>query len=203
MKISHFEITNKGTNIKLNKWEKNKFKICLKYIKNDMSILDIGCSTCSFFDFLRENKINANMIGFDIDKKALEIAKTKDYNVYDSLEKIKGYFDIITMWEVIEHLQLEEFLDYLDYVKRHLKIDGKLIISTPNILNPFYPFWAEPTHIRPYSLKSLGRVLESQGFKIVYRKETHPLKHPIKILFCLLTSQSFYSKLIVVAELQK
>ena len=203
MKISHFEITNKGTNIKLNKWEKDKFKICLKYIKNGMSILDIGCSTCSFFDFLRENKINANMIGFDIDKKALEIAKTKDYNVYDSLEKIKGYFDIITMWEVIEHLQLEEFLDYLDYVKRHLKIDGKLIISTPNILNPFYPFWAEPTHIRPYSLKSLGRVLESQGFKIVYRKETHPLKHPIKILFCLLTSQSFYSKLIVVAELQK
>jgi len=73
-----------------------------------MSILDIGCSTCSFFDFLRENKINANMIGFDIDKKALEIAKTKDYNVYDSLEKIEGYFDIITMWEVIEHLQLED-----------------------------------------------------------------------------------------------
>jgi len=203
MKISHFEITNKGTNIKLNKWEKDKFKICLKYIKNGMSILDIGCSTCSFFDFLRENKINANMIGFDIDKKALEIAKTKDYNVYDSLEKIEGYFDIITMWEFIEHLQLEEFLDYLDYVKRHLKINGKLIISTPNILNPFYPFWAEPTHIRPYSLKSLSRVLESQGFKIVYRKETHPLKHPIKILFCLLTSQSFYSKLIVVAELQK
>ena len=30
MKISHFEITNKGTNIKLNKWEKDKFKICLK-----------------------------------------------------------------------------------------------------------------------------------------------------------------------------
>ena len=203
MKASHFDITNKGTNVAVNKWEKNKFKTCLTYIRNDMSILDIGCSTCSFFSYLQENKINIKGVGFDTDKKALEIANAKGCDVYDSLEKIMDSFDVITMWEVIEHLQLEEFLVYLDYIKKHLKMDGKLIISTPNILNPFYPFWAEPTHIRPYSLISLSRILESKGFKIVYRRKTHPLKHPVKILFCLLTSQTFYAKLAIVAELQK
>jgi len=140
MKASHFDITKKGTNVGLKKWEKNKFKTCLTHIKNDMSVLDIGCSICPFFSYLQENKINIKGVGFDTDKKALEIANVKGCDVYDSLEKINDSFDVITMWEVIEHLQLEEFLLYLDYIKKHLKMDGKLIISTPQHPQSFLSF---------------------------------------------------------------
>ena len=75
-----------------------------------------------------------------------------------------------------------------------------LIISTPNIENIFYPFWAEPTHIRPYAMDSLVSVIESEGFKIVEKKKTHPLKHPFKILFLKALGISHYAKLLVVAE---
>ena len=133
-------------------------------------------------------------MGFDIDKKALEIAKTKDYNVYDSLEKIKGYFDIITMWEVIEHLQLEEFLDYLDYVKRHLKINGKLIISTPNTAGA--RFLKTKSGRIPVSLSYHGNaVLDARDDKYFGPAEDYKFAYRMSYLNQLMVARRFGNKI--------
>src|SRR3989344_3378284 len=152
MKINHSSMYN----AEIDKWSINKWKESLVFIKDNPDILDIGCSDCVFFLFLKRNKLKFNGYGFDIDKMAL---KKSDYNIYNSLYEINKKFDIITMWDVIEHLTLEEFLDYLNYIKKLLKESGILVISTPNIMNIFYPFWSQITHIRPYSLDSLTIVL--------------------------------------------
>jgi len=186
--------------MEINKWNKDKWVNGKPHIKNNMRVLDIGCSSCLFFDYLKQNGINTEAVGFDIDKNKLKVAKKKNYVCYDSLKEVKGKFDIITMWEVIEHMPLNGFLDYLEWIRKHLKKEGKLIISTPNILNIFYPFWSEPTHIKPYSLDSLSRVLKSNGFEIISKKMTHRLKHPLKIVFCLSTTREFHSKMVVVAK---
>lgn len=196
MKVNHSSMYN----AEIDKWSIDKWKESLVFIKDNPDILDIGCSNCVFFLFLKQNNIKFNGYGFDIDKRAL---KKIDYKIYHSLYKINKKFDIITMWDVIEHLNLEEFLDYLNHTKKILKKRKKslLMISTPNIMNIFYPFWSQPTHIRPYSLDSLTRLLKSRGFEIIKKKKTHKLVNPIKLIFCRLMNIDPYSKIFVVAKL--
>lgn len=183
-------------------WISKKWANGLQFIKNGMEVLDIGSSDGSFFDYLQKKNITGRFSCFDADKKAIIAARSKGYKGYDSLKSIKQKFDVITLWEVIEHLPIEKFISYLDFVKLHLKEDGILIVSTPNILNIFYPFWAEPTHIRPYCLESLCKILESQGFIVVHKKETHALRHPLKILACKLLGINMYAKVIVVCKIK-
>ena len=163
MKIDHSLLYN----AKIDRWSSEKWKESLVFIKDNPDILDIGCADCVFFDFLKKNNIKFSGYGFDIDKNAL---KKNEYHTYTSLYDIDKKFDIITMWDTIEHLTLDEFLDYLNHIKKIIKKEGILIISTPNIMNIFYPFWAQPTHIRPYSLDSLTKILESQGFELKKKK---------------------------------
>ncbi len=183
-------------------WISKKWANGLQFIKNDMNVLDIGSSDGSFFDYLQRKNIVGRYSCFDADKKAIASARAKGYQAYNSLNSIKQKFDVITLWEVIEHLQLDKFGEYLKFIKAHLKENGIVIISTPNILNIFYPFWAEPTHIRPYCLESLCNILESQGFLIIHKKETHALKHPFKIIACKLLGINMYAKVIVVCKIK-
>jgi len=197
--IEHSQVTK--SKYKLTKWHTDKWKNGLKFIKDNIDLLDIGCADCSFFDYVTKYK-RINVCGFDVDDSALKIANEKNYQVYNDLNKIKDSFDVITLWEIIEHIPLENFLQYIDWIKLHLKNDGMVLISTPNIENIFYPFWAEPTHIRPYCMNSLVKLLQSQGFEVVYQTKTHCLVHPLKLLFCRFMGVDYYAKLFVVAKLK-
>jgi len=197
--ISHSKVTN--TRYKLTKWHIDKWKSSLKYIQNGQKILDIGCADCSFFDFIKKLR-SCDFCCIDVDEYSAGIAKSKGYHFVKDLGVSDDSFDVITMWEMIEHIELKTFIKYLNWCKKHLKKNGKLIISTPNIENIFYPFWAEPTHIRPYSMDSLKQIVKSEGFRIVEEKKTHPLKHPLKILFLKILRMSHYAKLVVVVELE-
>ncbi|MFA5142280.1 MAG: class I SAM-dependent methyltransferase [Candidatus Woesearchaeota archaeon] len=195
--INHSKITN--TKYVLTKWHIDKWKQSLRFIKKDSRVFDIGCADCSFFDYLSPKR-KVNMYGFDVDTSSLSKAKQKGYTIYSDLRKIKCNFDVITMWEMIEHIPLEKFIEYLNWCKLHLTENGLILISTPNILNIFYPFWAEPTHIRPYCLNSLKTLLESDGFEIVYSCESHPLRNPLKIFFSKFMGLSINSKIFVAAK---
>jgi 2-polyprenyl-3-methyl-5-hydroxy-6-metoxy-1,4-benzoquinol methylase len=185
----------------LTKWETDKWKNSLRFIRTDSHILDIGCADCLFFDYIGLDK--EFLCGFDIDATALIMASKKGYTIFSDLQKVKGIFDIITMWEMIEHIPLELFIGYLDYCKLHLKKEGLVLISTPNILNIFYPFWAQPMHIKPYCLSSLISVLESRGFEVVVAFESHPLKNPLKVLFSKCLGLSIYSKIFVAVRIKQ
>lgn len=187
------------TKYALTRWHTDKWKQSLRFIKNGSSILDIGCAECSFFDYLKTRR-KTEMHGFDVDRSSLAKARKKGYRVYPELRNIKNNFNVITMWEMIEHIDLETFIKYLDWCRSHLTKDGFILISTPNILNMFYPFWAEPTHIRPYCLNSLKALLESEGFEIVHANESHPLKNPLKIIFSKCMGMSINSKIFVAAR---
>lgn len=47
-------------------------------------------------------------------------------------EEPAGGFDVVTCFEVLEHVLDEEFERVCDHLVGHLKLDGRLIISTPN-----------------------------------------------------------------------
>lgn len=145
----------------------------LKNIKLGMNIIDIGCGSFPLFKALNSNMHAfrpALYVGIDIRKSVIE----KMLN-YKTNFKVKGYtrdirvtklpveceyFDIATCLEVIEHFE-EKYLDHiLGEIKKILKPNGLLILSTPNF-NGKLP----KCHIHEYRAGEL-RVYLEKYFKV-------------------------------------
>ena len=80
--------------------------------------------------------------------------------------------DIITMGDVIEHLQYP--VEGLKKAHAMLKENGILWLSTPNfessftrLMKAFDPMWCEPYHITYFSYKGLMSILKKVGFELL------------------------------------
>jgi 2-polyprenyl-3-methyl-5-hydroxy-6-metoxy-1,4-benzoquinol methylase len=106
--------------------------------KGGKNILDLGCGEETYIENLVKIN-NNNFYGVDISDFVIDLHK-KAYQDYSNVEFIacpaeklpfnKEYFDLIICDELIEHVPKAEIL--LDEIKRIIKKDGILIISTPN-----------------------------------------------------------------------
>ena len=105
-------------------------------IKN-LDILDLGCGGGLVSESL--SRLGANVTGLDFVEKNIEIAKIhsskknlKINYICDNIEQLKlnKKFDLIIMFEVLEHLNNWESL--IGKIKKNLKSNGLLIISTIN-----------------------------------------------------------------------
>jgi O-antigen biosynthesis protein len=102
-------------------------------------IADIGCGSGYGCQIISTNQAK-KVIGLDISFETLKFAKenfSTDNILYinssaDSLPFSSAIFDIVISFEVIEHL--ENYKGYLAEIKRILKDDGILILSTPNVV---------------------------------------------------------------------
>lgn len=95
--INHYKISfkkfgfnSKGLNWKSLKLNNKRFEVALHHIdKNIRSVLDFGCGTSLFYDFLKKKKIKIEYSGLDTDKSVIDYCKKKN-------KKIKYYnFDIL------------------------------------------------------------------------------------------------------------
>ncbi|MCK9492382.1 MAG: class I SAM-dependent methyltransferase [Sulfurimonas sp.] len=100
-------------------------------MKNAKNILDIGCSSGTFLDLAKKRDLRT--YGVELNKLEYEFAKNKGHNVFnDLLENINfdNTFDIITMWDVFEHIIDGEF--YLKYMKKLLSKNGVIFLQIPS-----------------------------------------------------------------------
>jgi 2-polyprenyl-3-methyl-5-hydroxy-6-metoxy-1,4-benzoquinol methylase len=100
-------------------------------------------------------------------------------------------FDVVILADVIEHLAHRA--EALALVRRHLKEEGRLIVSTGNVAIWFYRLSLaigrfeyvprgilDETHVRLYTKATFERLVRQAGFEIVTRRTT-PL--PFEIVF--------------------
>lgn len=136
-------------------------------------ILDIGCNFGFFERFALEEGCN-EIHAIDPDKKSLIQAKVNSPGAFyiqgtaDKLPFPENNFDLITLFDVIEHIDKSKVGPSLDEIRRVLKPGGKLALSTPNktfISNITDPAWFLIGH-RHYSAVNISRLLESRNFKI-------------------------------------
>ena len=119
---------------------------------------------------------NSQIVGMDISKEALSIAKStfSSENIQYSIDDCQimaslnstDLFDYIISFETLEHLKNPSI--FLKSCHKHLKTDGKLIISTPNILftqTVNISKWA--FHEKEYEPKEFYELLVNVGFKNV------------------------------------
>ncbi len=160
-------------------------------IKNK-TILDVGCGIGYLGEYYKNN--GNYVVGLDASNVATAEAKKRLDEVYlidleaDNwpTELLEKKFDIIISAEVIEHLLMPE--DLLKKLKKLLKTDGELVITTPNFLvwsnrikmlfGKFTyqagGFWCRD-HIHFFTLPELKKMLIDGGWEIV--AENH-LNHP-------------------------
>lgn len=107
-------------------------KIIRKYKKNG-KILDCGCATGCFLDVARKNGfdcygIETSEIPFSVTEKKYS-GKIFKLNLED-LDFSKGFFDIVTMFDFIEHVKNpKEVLKKASYL---LSNKGLLVLTTPD-----------------------------------------------------------------------
>ena len=150
------DISYKGNEIYLKRRVFFTFKNLIKTFYNqDMKsfekILDLGAGDKSFVKVVRENGINCK--GLDVDEIDLENEKIN----YED-----GEFDLVTGISLIEHIFNPS--NFLKESYRILKKDGFLILVTPDWEYNFKNFYNDPTHIRPYTQRSLKFLLKSFGY---------------------------------------
>jgi SAM-dependent methyltransferase len=133
-----------------------------KLIRPGMRILDVGAS-----DKRMQEKVQD--IHPDIYYKSMDIDHTVPRDYY-SLDDIDEQFDLIILFEVIEHLELEQGVEMLRRLRALLVDGGQLIISTPNVYHP-HEFMQTVTHKLAYSYEELAGIVLSQGFEVmgIYR----------------------------------
>ena len=139
-----------------------------RWIGTKKKVLDLGCRDGMLTQFYaRDNQV----LGVDIDRKALELARQKLgietmwLNLNGEWPFGENEFDAIVACEIVEHLFMID--SFLDNVRRSLRPQGIFIGSVPNAFRmrnrlKFLigkEFETDPTHVRMFSFQKLHSLL--------------------------------------------
>lgn len=145
-----------------------------KYLPTDKqaSILDLGCGMGYFLYFLKM-KGYINSEGIEIGREQVDFVRqnvTEQVTLVEDtsrfLKECPAKYDLITMFNVIEHLPKSRILETVKTVYAALKTGGKLIVTTGNMacLTSLFLRYKDFTHEVGFVETSLKQVLKVAGF---------------------------------------
>ena len=142
-------------------------------------LVDVGCSTGMFLDQARRAGFNAS--GVEFSAASAQFARDHfgltvlDGDIH-AVGADQGPFDIVTMFDVIEHVR-DPARD-IAAAWQMLKPGGLFIVSTPNIdglfpqaslpfanMLDYWPHPEPPYHLYQFSVATLSAMLEKGGFE--------------------------------------
>jgi 2-polyprenyl-3-methyl-5-hydroxy-6-metoxy-1,4-benzoquinol methylase len=117
----------------------------LNYDLDTFNFMDLGCSGGQLaVDFYKQGNLAVGLEGSDYSVKhqranwpeyhnkiLFTCDVTKPYSLYDKEEKVE--FDIITAWEVVEHIHPDDLSDFFKYINDNLKPGGIFLASVSTI----------------------------------------------------------------------
>jgi SAM-dependent methyltransferase len=144
------------------------------YIHPPGKLLDVGCYTGSFMQVAKRR--GWDVFGMELSGWAADAArKTETGPVYsvplDRLPVPPGTFDVVTFWDVMEHLADPK--GFLNDIAKLVKPGGLIGFSTHmtdswavKLMGTKYPFFMD-MHVVHFSRVTVRRVLEEQGFELL------------------------------------
>jgi 2-polyprenyl-3-methyl-5-hydroxy-6-metoxy-1,4-benzoquinol methylase len=141
-----------------------RYRWAARYVR-DESVLDVGCGTAYGCDILA-NSGARYVTGIDIALPALQHGKTRFAATLvcgeiSSLPFRSCAFDVVTCFEVIEHVREQESL--LREMKRVLKPGGILLVSTPNKMRSS---GTNPYHLKELRVSEFISLISDSGLKV-------------------------------------
>jgi SAM-dependent methyltransferase len=135
--------------------------------RRTLEILDAGCGTGINLDYLAEF---GNVTGADVSDDAIEFCRKRGKQSVrkmdlTALEWEDGRFDLVTVLDVIEHIERDE--DAVRELVRVTRPRGHLLVTVP----AFPELWSEHDeinhHRRRYRAEKVRGLLEANGCEIV------------------------------------
>lgn len=132
--------------------------------------LDVGCGHGFTLEALASMGYEASGIDASEDQvaeaKAAGFAAEVNGDLASWANGRENTFDLVTMYDVLEHVPVNGQLDFLDGAFRILKPGGVLVIQTPNGASPAAGFvrYVDWTHTSSFTTPSLSPLLQSLGF---------------------------------------
>lgn len=150
----------------------------LQTVTESGRLLDVGCSTGLFLDLAGKAGFSVKGVEFSPDSAAFarrQFGLTVDQGSIHDCTDPDGTYDILTMFDVIEHVP--DPLSDMAAALRLLRPGGWFVLSTPNIdglfprmsyrfakaLN-YWPHPEPPYHLYQFSVKTLSAMLGKAGF---------------------------------------
>lgn len=156
----------------------NKYIRRLVAKRDDVAVLDVGCGKdLPLARCLYTNRIfPARYCGVDVNKLELgpilekanaikdRITLAEKTDFAESTEAPAHKFDVITSLEVLEHVEPDHAVRLIRQMKRYLKDDGVIFISTPCYSEAK---GAAANHVNEMKRDALGYVFEREGLQVV------------------------------------
>ena len=151
-----------------------RFNLISSYHPRGGTCLEIGCSTGTMLDILKEKGcetwgIEPSGSADRAEQKGHRVIK----NVFEKAILPKDYFNLIVLNHTLEHMNNPKLV--LKKVNILLKEGGIVFIDVPNfgslsskILGKKWPYLLPEEHKSQFTKGSLTKLLEDGGFKILY-----------------------------------
>lgn len=174
-----------------------------EFSSNIGNLLDVGAATGYFLELARQK--NWNVAGVEISSFAAGKARNKGLDVItgtlESADFPEKYFDVLTFWDVIEHLSDPK--SQLLSAQKIIKNGGLIVINTPDagsftakLLGKQWHLLIPPEHLIIFNRENLGLLLASCGFKVLWTGKIgkkFTLQYASQILANKLKSKLFWS----------
>ena len=147
-------------------------------LRTGAAVVDLGGGQGEFCVYAKNRRPDLDVRLVDHAVAPTLAASLAKYGVRSSSQDIAredlgdSVLDLITMWEVIEHLRVEDLQPLLARLHRALMPGGLLALSTPDFEDPYcraLDFWAMAPghHVTVLSRRALQPMLEGAGFAVL------------------------------------
>lgn len=142
-------------------WVRRRFQVLQKLagdlLINATEIAEVGCGQ-GLLQRQIEDAYGREVTGFDLNEYGLKRNVSRSsrvccYDIYQRNQEFQGKFDVILMFDVLEHIADED--GFLQAVLFHLEPKGLLVVSVPAGQWAFSGYDWAAGHFRRYSITTL------------------------------------------------
>jgi len=156
--------------------------------RRDARIADLACGGGNLLYFFKQRGYT-NLAGVDISPEQVRLARqvvadVVEGSVLDFLAARPCLFDLMTGLDIVEHLEKDEVMRFLDGCYAALKPGGRLVLQTPNAEGPWGSSirYSDFTHEVCFAPHCLSRLLHLSGFRGVEIREQGPVPSGYSLL---------------------
>jgi cyclopropane fatty-acyl-phospholipid synthase-like methyltransferase len=131
------------------------------------TLLDVGCGVGEYADVFA--KLGFDFTGVDVSPDMVAQANRAGHRavLLDELKEKPEQYDIVFISHVIEHLDTENLIRFLDFYIGRVKSEGILILLSPLAVDNFY---YDITHVRPYYPQAIWQMWGDYKSSLSIRK---------------------------------
>ena len=169
------------------KWQRHEFGQCIKaehyYFKklfnqhfgnttkkNHLSALEVGFGNGHFLTWCQARGIKIS--GVDREEELVSRAKAIGVLAFKRLDEvpIEMRFDVICMFDLLEHLQMDQINEALLWASNRLEDGGRIAIRSPNGASPFglNNQHGDPTHATTITTSKMESWITDKNLTVAY-----------------------------------